>query len=454
MSGTSGTGGTGGYKGGKRRADPRGRRSGPAGENASGNASGNAAGHASGHAHRDSHGHGHGHGHGPAPDLAVSPTARFALLGTLAVVAVAIVIGVIGLWPDRGTVRQLSHSLAFAAPGVTFPHATVEKVQPACADAGTQSETCGNLEVRVDGRASGTVLVPVPAEVTHSGLSNGSRVQLQVTPASGTTPAAYAYFATDRSSVLWVLLGLFVLIVVAVARVRGLLALVGLAFGGLVIGGWLLPGLLSGHSPPLVALVAAGAIMYVVLYLTHGPSLRTSAALAGTLGGLAVTALLGLVVVRATHLTGVGDEGASILTSTVGNLDFQGLMTCTVIIAGLGVLNDVTITQAGAVWELRAAAPEMTRWRLWAGAMRIGRDHIASTIYTIVFAYAGTALTTLLIINLYNRPLTDLIGTEQITEEIVRSLVSAIGLVLAVPLTTAVAALTVPGPVRVEPDLF
>lgn len=413
------------HRGGKRRADPRALPGQPATQGA---------------------GHGHGHAHGPAPELAVPPTARLALLGTLAVVGIAVVIGIIALWPDRGTVRQLTHSLDFAAPGVTFPHGTVEKVQPACAKRGEQSDTCGNLEVRVDGQGTDTVLVSVPVEVTNSGLSRGSRVQLQEMPASGTTPAAYSYFSTDRHGQLLLLGGLFVVVVAAVARLRGLLALVGLAFGGLVVGGWLIPGLLSGHSPPLIALVAAAAIMYVVLYLTHGVSLRTSAALAGTLGGLLVTALLGLFVVRATYLTGVGDEGAGILTSTVGNLDFQGLMTCTVVIAGLGVLNDVTITQAGAVWELRAAAPGLTRWRLWAGAMRIGRDHIASTIYTIVFAYAGTALTTLLIIALYNRPLFDLVGTEQIAEEIVRSLVSAIGLVLAVPLTTAIATLTVPGP--------
>ena len=401
-----------------------------------------------GSAHGMHGGHaGHGHGHGPAPELAVSPQARLALLGTLAVIAVAVIVGVIGLWPDRGTVHELAHSMDFAAPGVTFPHGTVEKVQPVCKEAGAQSQTCGNLIVRVDGHASGTVQVPVPAEVTHSGLSRGSRVQLQATPASGGTPASYSYFSTDRSGGLWLLVGLFVVVVVAVARLRGLFALVGLAFGGLVIGGWLIPGLLSGHSPPLVALVAAAGIMYVVLYLTHGASLRTSAALAGTLGGLGVTALLGFVTVRMTHLTGVADEGASMLTSSVGHLDFQGLMTCTVIIAGLGVLNDVTITQAGAVWELRAASPTMSRWRLWAGAMRIGRDHIASTIYTIVFAYAGTALTTLLVIDLYNRPVLELVGTEQIAEEIVRSLVSAIGLVLAVPLTTVVATLTVPAPV-------
>ena len=418
-----------GHRGGKRRADRRGPGS---------------------HAHGSHGSHSHGHGHGPAPELAVPPRARLALLGTLAVVAVAVVVGIIGLWPDRGTVRELSHSLQFAGPGVTFPHATVEKVQPVCANAGAESADCGHLVVRVDGHGTGTVEVAVPAEVSRSGLGPGSRIQLQATPASGDSPATYSFFSVDRSGSLWLLVGLFVVVVVAVARLRGLFALVGLAFGGLVVGGWLIPGLLSGHSPPLVALVAAGAIMYVVLYLTHGPSLRTSAALAGTLGGLAVTALLGLVTVRLTHLTGVADEGGSILTSAIGHLDFQGLMTCTVIIAGLGVLNDVTITQAGAVWELRAAAPGLSRWRLWAGAMRIGRDHIASTIYTIVFAYAGTALTTLLVIALYNRPFLELVGTEQIAEEIVRSLVSAVGLVLAVPLTTVVATLTVPGPAYEE----
>ena len=113
------------------------------------------------------------------------------------------------------------------------------------------------------------------------------------------------------------------------------------------------------------------------------------------------------------------------------------------IVAGLGVLNDVTITQSSAVWELRDAAPQMSRARIFASGMRIGRDHIASTIYTIVFAYAGTALAALLLISLYDRPLLDVLSDEIIAEEIIRTLASAIGLVLAVPVTTAIAAATV-----------
>ena len=127
-------------------------------------------------------------------------------------------------------------------------------------------------------------------------------------------------------------------------------------------------------------------------------------------------------------------------------MSLQELLIAAVVIAGLGVLNDVTITQASSVWELRAAAPAISRSRLFSGAMRIGRDHIASTIYTIAFAYAGTALTLLLAVSLYDRSWFDLLGTEEIAEELVRSFASTIGLVLAVPVTTAIAVATVPGP--------
>ena len=124
----------------------------------------------------------------------------------------------------------------------------------------------------------------------------------------------------------------------------------------------------------------------------------------------------------------------------------RGVFLCGVVLAGLGVLNDVTITQASAVWELRAADPGAGWRRLFSQGMSIGRDHIASTIYTIVFAYAGTALTLLLAVSLYDRSWLDLLGTEEIAEELVRSFASSIGLVLAVPATTAIAVATVPGP--------
>ena len=161
---------------------------------------------------------------------------------------------------------------------------------------------------------------------------------------------------------------------------------------------------------------------------------------------MALTAGIGWWSVSSAHLTGVVDDGGRILSTFAGDISLQELLVAAVIIAGLGVLNDVTITQASVVWELRGASPTMSRRRLFASAMRIGRDHIASTIYTIVFAYAGTALTLLLAVSLYDRSWLDLLGTEEIAEELVRSFASSIGLVLAVPATTAIAVAVVPGP--------
>jgi len=128
----------------------------------------------------------------------------------------------------------------------------------------------------------------------------------------------------------------------------------------------------------------------------------------------------------------------------VPQVDFQGLLTCAIIVAGLGVLNDVTITQSSSVWELRAVAPGLSRRQLYSRAMRIGRDHIASTIYTIVFAYVGASLSVVLLLYVYDQPMLSLLSLEDIATEIIRTLCSGIGLVLAVPLTTAIAVALLP----------
>jgi uncharacterized membrane protein len=181
--------------------------------------------------------------------------------------------------------------------------------------------------------------------------------------------------------------------------------------------------------------------MFVVLYSTHGPNLRTSAALAGTLVGIGLTAGISALSIGYAHLTGIADETGGMVSTFAGGLDFQGLLACGVILAGLGVLNDVTITQASSVWELRAASPDMSRRRLFVSAMRIGQDHIASAIYTIAFAYAGASLAVLMLLAIYNRPLAQLISSESLAEEIARTIVTSIGLILAVPITTAIATL-------------
>jgi uncharacterized membrane protein len=381
------------------------------------------------------------------------------LLAFLALCAIATVIGVVTLWPDSGEVSRLQDKAQFTAPGVTFEKGRVAKVQEACpadgkagvpADQGTAAGTtgCGNLEaVLTTGPEKGTSeTVGVPPAVSKSGVSAGDTVRLMRVPGQAGEAATYSFDDVIRLKPLWLMAVLFLLVVAAVARLRGLLALVSLAFGGVVLFRFMLPALLSGSDGLAVSLAGSAAIMFVVLYLAHGPSVRTSAALAGTLLGIGITAGVGLVAVHGSNLSGFGSEDAALLSAFAGSVSFQGLLTCALVVAGLGVLNDVTITQASSVWELREAGPELSRRSLFTSAMRIGRDHIASTIYTIVFAYAGSALAVLLLLSLYDRPVLDLLSTEAIAEEIVRTLASGIGLVLAVPVTTAIAAVTVTGP--------
>lgn len=387
------------------------------------------------------HSHSHSNSH-RVDDVAVGRTARTTLLMVLGLAALATVVGLWTLWPDASQAPDISDSAAFAVPGVSFPHGTVTRVQPPCPSQSTATslQTCGHISTRLNGTSDSRVTLEVPAEVARSGLRAGDTVQLIRTPPSHGQPAGYTYFSTDRHLSLFWLAAVFAALVIGVARLRGLFALIALAFSAMVITQFMLPALLAGESGVWTALAGSSAIMFVVLYLTHGPSIRTSAALAGTLAGISVTAAVGMYAVNASRLTGVPDESGGFLSSFVDNLSLTGLLTCGLIIAGLGVLNDVTITQSSAVWELRLAAPDLSRRSIFTSAMRIGRDHIASTIYTIVFAYTGASIIVLLLLDIYNRPVLDLLSSEAIAEEIVRTLASGIGLVLAVPITTAIAA--------------
>ncbi|WP_082605735.1 YibE/F family protein [Nocardioides sp. Root190] len=408
-------------------------------------------------------GHGHSHRASSSSDdqISIGTTARTVLLAGLGVALLLTVAGLVAWWPPGDTIDRAVEAggaaAEFSAPGVTFPTGEIVEVAPKCPGQGLPDGSgCSTLGVQVEGEAD-PVEIAVPPDVLNSGIGVGDRVELLRTPtpeAEDGAEASYSYFATERGGTLLWLVAFFVVVVVAIARLRGVFALLGLVFGGVVVWWWMLPALLDGAPGVGVALTSAAAIMFVVLYTTHGFSLRTSTALAGTILGIVLTAGIGVVAIGDARLTGVSDEGGQIL-ATFGVLDFQALLGCALVIAGLGVLNDVTITQASAVWELRAVSPTASRSEVFASAMRIGRDHIASTIYTIVFAYVGTALILLMVLRVYDRPLLELLNTEQLAEEIVRTLVTSIGLVLAVPVTTAIAALVAapvgPRSARVSP---
>lgn len=249
----------------------------------------------------------------------------------------------------------------------------------------------------------------------------------------------------ERGVPMLALFIVYALVVVAVAWWRGLGALVGLALAFGIVFFFTIPALFDGGNPLIIGLVTGSGALFVLLYLAHGPNARTTTAYLGTLAGLVVTAVLSWWAVSASKITGIWSEDGLHLEFYTRGVSLQGIVLCGIILAGMGVLNDVTVTQASAVWELRAARPDLGWWQLYLRGMRIGRDHIASTVYTIAFAYVGAALPTLMFVSLYDTTLGVTLTSSDIAEEVVRTLVGSIGLVLAVPLTTLIGAFVVAG---------
>jgi uncharacterized membrane protein len=359
------------------------------------------------------------------------------MLLLLVPVGLATIIGLIALWPGDEPTRAQQAAETFLPPGTEYVEGRVVSVE-AC---GPQEEGCsstGVVEI-LDGDSAGDyVSIGLPPDVVASGVSDGD-VLVLTRDAGAEGGPSYGFFDYERDAPVIVLAILFAVVVIAVARLRGLASLIGLAFAFFILLQFLLPGLLTGDSPTLVSLVGSAAIMFVVLYLAHGFSARTTTALVGTLFGLTLVALLGSWAVSAARLMGLTTEETIQLNTYDPTLDFSGLVLAGIVVAGLGVLNDVTITQASAIWQLHEVSPDISWRELYTRGMTVGRDHIASTVYTIVFAYAGAALPALLLINLYARPLWTEI-TSSLAEEVIRTLVGAIALVLAVPVTTAAGA--------------
>lgn len=275
-------------------------------------------------------------------------------------------------------------------------------------------------------------------------LSVGDRVVLLDVP---TSPTEFRYTFSDfqRSTPMWWLFGLFIAAVVAVGRWQGVRALAGLAGSGLVIFVFLVPSLIRNESAVMVALTASAAIAFLAFYLAHGVNPGTTVALAGTLLSLVVITLLALVATEAAALSGLASEEAQALRVTASALDLRGLLVAGIVIGALGVLDDVTVTQVSTVAALKRANPRLDRIEAYRGAMRVGRDHVASVVNTLILAYTGAALPLVLLFSQGSVATGRLLTSEIVSVEIIRMLVGSIGLILSVPITTALAAAVLSG---------
>ncbi|MDG4826571.1 YibE/F family protein [Asanoa sp. WMMD1127] len=379
-----------------------------------------------------------GHDHQPAPR---APRRLRIILAAILVPAFLVTgIATALLWP--GDVPKADE----ADPVPRF-HATVTKVVseacPPTPEGTTDPGPCGVATVRLDSGADQgqTRETDLPSGPGSPRIEPGDAVIVTpLTDAEDPTATVYTIADHQRGSPLLWLVVAFAAAIVAFGRWRGLAALAGLAVSFAVLLGFVLPAILGGGPPLLIAVTGAALIMFVVLYLTHGISAQTSVAVLGTLASLVLAGGIGTLAIALTHLTGYGDENAITLSLLHGDVDLHGLLLAGIIIGSLGVLDDVTVTQAATVGELARANPSLSRRELYRGGTRVGRAHIASTVNTIVLAYAGASLPVLLLVVAGGRGVGEVLTAEFIAQEIVRSVVGTLGLIAAVPITTALAA--------------
>lgn len=356
--------------------------------------------------------------------------------------------GLLMLWPDAAE-KDLpgGDPMANSAEGTSTVEARVKAVDASgCeseeADDPSLAVDCMDITVEAEGRQGSLYVTP---DAIKSGIGVGDTVKaLDFTdsPDRADIGSDYVFIDYDRNVPIIALAILYGLVVLVVAGFRGLRALAGLAFAGVVLIVFMLPAILDSKPPILVAMVAASAIMLIALYLAHGISTRTTTALFGTVLGIIITGGLGAWMTSWAHLGVAYTEDAFLLADTA-DVSLADLIVCAILVTGLGVLNDVTITQASAVWELATVAPDLKGRQLFARAMRIGRDHIASTVYTITFAYVGSALLTLIIVSAHDQSFFETLTRGEMAVEVVSILVCSVGLVLAIPLTTGLGVLVV-----------
>ena len=383
---------------------------------------------------------GHGHSHAPGRLLAGWPTEKI-VRWVLIPLALATALGVVLMWPGRAQVpAQSPNGAAYVRAWGEVLAMTVETCPPT-ADLLGPPMPCGTAVVAVtDGPGAGqSVYVDLPQGPGAPYLAVGDKVVLSYLPATGDIPARYFVVDHQRGRQLLTILGLVAVAIVVFGRWRGLTAIVGLGVSFAVLLLFIIPAILNGAPPLLVAIVGSAAVMFAVLYLTHGFSTHTSVAVLGTLASLALTGLLGWAFTASAALTGFTSDESLYVSLLNSEVDMRGLLLAGIIIGALGVLDDVTVTQATTVAELAPGAA--SRRDLFRSAIRIGRAHVASAVNTIVLAYAGTALPLLLLISAGGQPISDLLTSQVLATEIVRAAVGTLGLVAAVPITTALATL-------------
>ena len=376
------------------------------------------------------------------------------LLGSLALLVVLAVVVVVVV-PSLGPATAPSEPAAAPGETETLSARVIEVLEEGTIDLGESStQPFQRLLLRVEsGSLAGQEVVVEEGTVNIISQERlfrpGDRVYLQ----RAVGPNGDRFYVSDfvRTTPLVLIAVLFLGLVVLVGRGRGLRSLVGTLFSLAVIFAFVLPQIIAGNDPVVVSVAGSIVLLAVSTYLIYGWNPKAHAAVVGMMLSLVLTGVLAWLFVGWTRLTGLSVEESSYLVMELGaGLNFRGLVLGGIIIGSLGVLDDICVGQASAVFELVNANRDLSWTELFRSSLNIGRDHIAAMVNTLLLAYVGAAMPLMLVFSIYQEPLWRRINREPIAEEIVRTLVGSVGLVLAVPITGLVASLMARWAVRRE----
>ena len=364
-----------------------------------------------------------------------------ALTLVAAALAVATVVGLVLLWPGE-VESQVAQGIAVESEAAKVV-SVEEEICP-----GFAGQQCQLVRARIEsGPEQGKrIELQLGAEGLDPDVDPGDEIRVAKAPepppgADAVAGTGYTLYDFERRGPMLILAALFAAVVLVFARWRGALSLAGLAISLALVLLFVVPAILDGHPPLLVAVVGSMAVAFTTIPLAHGWGPKSLAALLGTAASLILTALLAVLFTNLTHLTGLSSEEAVFLQIGAADVSLQGLLLAGMVIGALGVLDDVTISQASTVLALRRANPGLAFRGLFGLALDVGRDHVSATVNTLVLAYVGAALPILLLFSAAGLGVSEAVNLEVVAKEIVATLVGSIGLIAAVPITTVLAAL-------------
>jgi len=371
-------------------------------------------------------------------------------LGALVVLAVAVIVVV----PRLGQPPASSEQSLAPGETETMSARVIEVLEEGTVDlGGGSSQPYQRLLVRVESGSlagqevtveEGTVNLISQERLFHV----GDRVYLERTVG----PGGDRFYVSDyvrTGPLLWIGV-LFVGLVVLIGRGKGTRSIAGTLFSLGVIFAFILPLILAGRDPVGVSIAGSVVLLAVSTYLVYGWNPKAHAAVVGMMLSLVLTGVLAWLFVGWSRLTGLSEEAGFLVMALGPNINLQGLVLGGIIIGSLGVLDDVCVGQASAVFELVNANRDLSWHELFRSSLNIGRDHIAAMVNTLLLAYVGASMPLMLAFTIYQEPLWRRINREPIAEEIVRTLVGSVGLTLAVPITGLIASLLARWTVRRE----